>query len=137
MRWLRLDVIAPEKQLMRAKAKRALLRFTDAAIDTLRDDDEEFLQGAWPHLPCSSAPPLGPAQSGLPCMAPQLALARRGVPCHASPSPRLGPLPFHPATAPHMPARGVCRRQHPCPRLWPPPVCLLAQQGSQRRPPGC
>ena len=33
-------------QAMRAKAKRALLRFTGAAIDTLRDDDEEFLQGA-------------------------------------------------------------------------------------------
>ena len=32
---------------MRAKAKRALVRFTGAAIDTLRDDDEEFLQGGW------------------------------------------------------------------------------------------
>lgn len=31
---------------MRAKAKRALVRFTGAAISTLRDDDEEFLQGA-------------------------------------------------------------------------------------------
>jgi hypothetical protein len=30
---------------MRAKAKRALLRFTGAAIGTLREDDEEFLQG--------------------------------------------------------------------------------------------
>lgn len=32
-------------QAMRAKAKRALLRFTGAAIGTLRDDEEEFLQG--------------------------------------------------------------------------------------------
>jgi hypothetical protein len=45
MHWLRLDRIPPEKQAMRAKAKRALLRFTGAAIDTLREDDEEFLQG--------------------------------------------------------------------------------------------
>jgi hypothetical protein len=48
MHWLRLDRIPPEKQAMRAKAKRALLRFTGAAIDTLREDDEEFLQGKWP-----------------------------------------------------------------------------------------
>lgn len=32
---------------MRAKAKRALVRFTGAALDTLRDDDEEFLMGGW------------------------------------------------------------------------------------------
>ncbi|PRW32594.1 Sodium hydrogen exchanger 7 [Chlorella sorokiniana] len=46
MHWLRLDRISREKQAMRAKAKRALLRFTSAAIGTLRDDEEEFLQGA-------------------------------------------------------------------------------------------
>ena len=46
MHWLRLDVISGDKAAMRAKAKRALLRFSAAAIDTLRDDDEEFLQGA-------------------------------------------------------------------------------------------
>jgi hypothetical protein len=47
MHWLRLDCISPEKQAMRAKAKRALLRFTGTAIDTLRQGDEEFLQGEW------------------------------------------------------------------------------------------
>ena len=47
MHWLRLDRITPEKRAMRAKAKRALLRFTGAAIETLREDDEEFLQGGW------------------------------------------------------------------------------------------
>lgn len=45
LRWLKLDRITPEKQAMRAKAKRALMRFTGAAIGTLREDDEEFLQG--------------------------------------------------------------------------------------------
>lgn len=35
-------------QAMRAKAKRALVRFTGAALGTLRDDDEEFLMGGWP-----------------------------------------------------------------------------------------
>lgn len=41
-------------QAMRAKAKRALLRFTGAAIDTLRDDEEEFLQGEPSSLPSVS-----------------------------------------------------------------------------------
>ncbi|KAI3423997.1 hypothetical protein D9Q98_009830 [Chlorella vulgaris] len=46
LRWLKLDRITPEKQAMRAKAKRALMRFTGAAIGSLREDDEQFLQGA-------------------------------------------------------------------------------------------
>ncbi len=45
---------------MRAKAKRALLRFTGAAIDTLRDDEEEFLQGGWAAVHCSSFWPAMP-----------------------------------------------------------------------------
>ncbi|KAL4855761.1 Sodium/hydrogen exchanger 8 [Chlorella vulgaris] len=73
MRWLKLDRITPEKQAMRAKAKRALMRFTGAAIGTLREDDEEFLQGAnWQavgrYVDVSDAlkkfdPPLPPAQA--------------------------------------------------------------------------
>eukprot|EP00887_Chlorella_sp_A99_P005087 scaffold25.g5087.t1 len=46
MRLLRLDRIPVEKMQMRAKAKRALSRFTASALDSLRDDDAELLQGA-------------------------------------------------------------------------------------------
>jgi predicted RNA-binding protein YlxR (DUF448 family) len=32
-------------QVMRSNAKRALLRFTDAAIASLKEDDDELMQG--------------------------------------------------------------------------------------------
>ncbi|KAL4547435.1 hypothetical protein Ndes2526B_g06687 [Nannochloris sp. 'desiccata'] len=46
LRWLKLNVVPKEKMKMRARAKRALCRFTDQQISELRDDDDEFLQGA-------------------------------------------------------------------------------------------
>ena len=45
MRLLRLDRIPLEQRKTRARARRALLRFTDAALGSLRDDDDELLQG--------------------------------------------------------------------------------------------
>jgi len=46
MTYLSLDRISIEKKKMRAKARRALLRFTEEAIQNLKDDDDEFLNGA-------------------------------------------------------------------------------------------
>ena len=63
MHWLRLDRIAYEKQAMRAKAKRALVRFTGAALGALRDDDAEFLQGGFGGV---GVPPRAGAMLGLP-----------------------------------------------------------------------
>lgn len=41
----RLDAVPLQHQKMRRKALRMLLRHTDAAIDELRDDDDEMLRG--------------------------------------------------------------------------------------------
>lgn len=46
LRWLKLNKVSKEKMKMRSRAKRALCRFTDQQINELRDDDDEFLQGA-------------------------------------------------------------------------------------------
>jgi NhaP-type Na+/H+ or K+/H+ antiporter len=46
LRWLKLNIVPKEKMKMRSRAKRALCRFTDQQINELRDDDDEFLQGA-------------------------------------------------------------------------------------------
>jgi NhaP-type Na+/H+ or K+/H+ antiporter len=46
MTYLSLDRISIEKKKTRAKARRALLRFTEEAIQNLKDDDDEFLNGA-------------------------------------------------------------------------------------------
>ncbi len=42
----RLDAVPPQHQKMRRKALRLLMRHTDAAIDELRDDEDEMLRGA-------------------------------------------------------------------------------------------
>lgn len=44
-----LSKIASVKRRMRAKAKRALVRFTDSAIEDLKDADDEMLRGATPY----------------------------------------------------------------------------------------
>ena len=41
----RLDAVPPQHQKMRRKALRLLLRHTDAAVEELRDDDDEMLRG--------------------------------------------------------------------------------------------
>jgi NhaP-type Na+/H+ or K+/H+ antiporter len=46
LRWLKLNIVPKEKMKMRSRAKRALCRFTDQQMHELRDDDDEFLQGA-------------------------------------------------------------------------------------------
>jgi hypothetical protein len=46
LKLLGLDVIPPEKQKMRDKSRRALCRYTITAIQNLKDEDDEFLQGA-------------------------------------------------------------------------------------------
>lgn len=47
VRWLggRLDAVPPQHQKMRRKALRMLLRRTDAAMEELRDDENEMLRG--------------------------------------------------------------------------------------------
>jgi len=45
LRWTKLDAVPLQHQKMRRKALRMLLRHTDAAIDELRDDDDEMLRG--------------------------------------------------------------------------------------------
>ena len=46
MRKTGLAAIASVKRRMRAKAVRALVRFTNAAIEDLKDDQDEMLRGA-------------------------------------------------------------------------------------------
>lgn len=41
----RLDAVPPQHQKMRRKALRMLLRRTDAAMEELRDDENEMLRG--------------------------------------------------------------------------------------------
>ena len=52
--------VASVKRRMRAKAKRALVRFTDSAIEDLKDADDEMLRGA-----CTTAPFNGPLLTGV------------------------------------------------------------------------
>lgn len=43
----RLDAVPAQHQKMRRKALRLLLRHTDAAVEELRDDDDEMLRGGF------------------------------------------------------------------------------------------
>ncbi len=49
----RLDAVPAQHQKMRRKALRLLLRHTDAAVEELRDDDDEMLRGGF--LPLASS----------------------------------------------------------------------------------
>ena len=46
MRLLKLNNISADKRKIRSRSKKALCRFTEVAITNLRDDDDEFLDGA-------------------------------------------------------------------------------------------
>ena len=73
MRKTGLAAIASVKRRMRAKAVRALVRFTNAAIEDLKDDQDEMLRGApEPDLISQFHPD---SAATLACVSPTIALA--------------------------------------------------------------
>lgn len=52
LRWTRLNAISVVKTRMRGKAARALLRYTNTAIDDLQHDEDEMLRGGQLSLLC-------------------------------------------------------------------------------------
>lgn len=52
LKWTGLSQVSPVKAKIRAKAARAFSRYTDNAVEELKNDEDEMLRGtSWPLFP--------------------------------------------------------------------------------------